>query len=314
MSRSKRTTPDERLAVLVRLARRIKRAGRDVPNREDRRVAGKDAGVSHGTVASWMSRYPDEWARAREAAGLQTDGGDDAKVGSIGGGGVGGAAGVDAADLEGAVDDDPFANAAVDDLAPEFEIVVDSDPRVSQQQMRAIVLDLHGWGTRGAIAAEVGVCSQTVGRWLNHDPACRAVRAELERELAAQVRRSYLTILGETTQAQVQLARQVRKAARGRLQIVDGKLQRVAWDPDDLGKLARAATTLGADAADRAGFPKTAIQQHLVAGFDPDADLDEMSPDELEAEARRLEDEMRRLALADPDGDDIIDIDAEAAG
>lgn len=308
---AKRTTDDERLAALVKLARRLKRAGRGTATKEDRQAIGRKAGVSQGTIACWMSRYPDEWGKACEAAGLQTQGASSAKPGSSGVDGVEDERGVDASDIAEAAEADPFANVEIDDLAPEFEIVVDSDPRVSQQQMRAIVLDLHGWGTREQIADEVGVGTSTLRRWLNQDPACRAVRTELERELAAQVRRSYLTILGETTQAQVELARQVRRAAPGRLVKRDGKLVRLAWDPEDLGRLARAATTLGADAADRAGFPKTAIQQHLVGGFDPDGDLDDMTPEELEAELQRLDQLEADL------GEEVIDADfseGEATG
>jgi hypothetical protein len=100
------------------------------------------------------------------------------------------------------------------------------------------------------------------------------------------VQGAYLSILSETTRAQVLLAREVRKAVRGTVDPDTGDL--IGWDPENLGRLARAATTIGADAADRAGFPKTSIQQHQLREADPDADLDGMTLDELEAEAQRL--------------------------
>jgi hypothetical protein len=235
-----------------------------------------------------MSRYPEEWGKALEAAGLQT--GEGIAKAKASGQESGESKRKSApADLERAAAASSFANGDTyaDDLAPEFEIA-DSyqDARVTQQQMRAIVLSIHGGLTQQQIAEEVGAGYSTVRQWLTRDPAVQAVRRELELEVVQRVQGAYLSILSETTRAQVLLAREVRKAARGTVDPDTG--ERLGWDPENLGRLARAATTIGADAADRAGFPKTSIQQHQLREADPDADLDGMSLDELEAEAQRL--------------------------
>lgn len=280
-----RATEGDRMKALLRLAKRLRRAGRTTATAEDRKVVGGEVDVSPGTIACWMSRYPDEWVKAQEAAGLQT-------VPAFANGrssrhGAGERAkNATPADLETASERRPFANA--DDLAPEFEIADNhQDPRVSQQQMRAIILDLNGGMLRQEIAAAVGAHPATVSAWFNHDPAVQAVRRELELEIVQRVQGAYLAILSETTRAQVLLAREVRMSARGL--IVDEETgKRAAWDPENLGRLARAATIIGADAADRAGFPKTTVQQHQLREPDADADLDGMTLEELEAEAKRL--------------------------
>lgn len=303
MSRAAKTTPEERFEAFVRLAKRLKRAGRDSAVRDDYKTVGAEFGVAPGTLASWCTRYPEPWGKAQVAAGLIANDGSSGQD-----------PGQDDEIAKRAIREKPptrppIANDAGGDeggLLPAFMVVEGhQDPRVTPQQMRAIALDLGGSMTRQAIAAEVGVTPSTVSDWFNHNPAVQAVRDELQLEMVNRIRSAQLVVLHEGMAAQVDLARQVRLSARkGKW---DPELQAfVPHDSEDLGRLARAAVAMTADAADRAGFPKTAISQHVVGSSDPHADLDQMTMEELAEEERRLE-AMERRAEADV-------LDAEAVG
>lgn len=292
MSRAAKTTPEDRFEAFVRLAKRLKRAGRDSATRDDYKTVGAEFGVAPGTLASWCTRYPEPWGKAQVAAGLIANDGSSGQD-----------PGQDDGIAKRAVREKPserppIANDADGDeggLLPAFMVVEGhQDPRVTPQQMRAIALDLGGSMTRQAIAAEVGVTPSTVSDWFNHNPAVQAVRDELQLEMVNRIRSAQLVVLHEGMAAQVDLARNIRRAARQR------------HDPEDLGRLARAAVAMTADAADRAGFPKTAISQHVVGSSDPHADLDQMTMEELAEEERRLE-AMERRAGAEV-------LDAEAVG
>lgn len=303
MSRAARTTAEDRFEAFVRLARRLKKTGRDQAIGDDYKTVGKEFGVAAGTLASWCTRYPEPWAKALASVGLIANGG---------------SSGQDAEQVDeiakkavrqsppkaGPIANGPAENA--DGLLPTFAVVEGhQDPRVSPQQMRAIALELGGTMSRQSIADAVGVTPSTVSNWFNHDLAVRAVRDELQQEMVSRIRSAQLVVLHEGMAAQVDLARQVRQSARkGKW---DADIQKfVPHDAEDLGRLARAAVAMTSDAADRAGFPKTAISQHVMGSSDPHADLDEKTLDELAEEERRLE-AMERRALAGV-------VDAEAAG
>lgn len=261
------------MEVLLRLARRLKKVRRTSPTMDDYKAVAKEYGRPNGSLRSWVSRYPEEWDKALEAVGMSRP--------------VATAATADRsmeqedAGEGGAVQLEARAESLVgsrsNEVPPAYEVTVERDPRVTQAQLRAICMDLDGW-SRQAIANELGLSRNAVSEWFNHNPAVRAVRAELEEEIHGMIVRGHLAVAAKGAHLRVRLLERIGTT-------LDEKTN---LDPKELGHLSRATTLLVESAEDRAGFPKTSISKHLVGAIDEHGDLDEMSPEELEAEERRL--------------------------
>lgn len=260
MSRAAKTTPEERFEAFVRLAKRLKRAGRDAPTRADRKQIASEFDVSEGTIRSWMCREPDAWQRAGELAGLFPE-----SEPSVATSGSSGQAGGGSAVVAG-----PSAAAG---LTP--------------QQAEACRLRTLGNKTQAETAAVVKVHADTVGVWERTLPAWAAYRTELDEARHRAVIENHQAVIGRGGGLRLRLLTLVERYLDALESLADeGKSD--ALQSDDLKRCADLIDRLTASAEDRGGYPRAERREVGVTVENPLASVpdDDIDARMAEAEAR----------------------------
>ena len=231
MPRAPNRGPDDRMAAFVRLAKRLKKAKRESPTMEDYRVVSGEHGVSNGTLRSWMSRWPEEWARA---------------VALVGG-------------------EEVVATRSTD-----LRLVVESGEKegevipfgLTPQQAQACRLRTCEGLTQIAISRVVGVTDNTICLW-EKLPAWVAYRDELSKEMHLSTLAAHKAAATMGARLRIQVMGEIAKILDAERQ--PGEL----LSPATIKDIGNTLDRLTASSEDRAGYPKTERIEHSHREADP---------------------------------------------